>query len=78
MIRRDPARAARAFKQLTKAIQGEAELEQMIRQPDAQYSVTPVAIAKVAAFMTSIGTIRTAPANWRDVFFPEAHTLPGN
>jgi sulfonate transport system substrate-binding protein len=78
IIRRDPARAARAFKQLAKAGQSEAELEQMIRQPDAQYSVAPVAIAKVAAFMSNIGTIKTAPATWRDMFFLEAHSLPGN
>jgi len=50
----------------------------MIRQPDTQYTVTPVAIAKVAAFMSGIGTIKTAAATWRDAFFPEAHTLPGS
>jgi NitT/TauT family transport system substrate-binding protein len=78
LISQDPARAARAFKQITKATQSEAELEQMIRQPDAQYSPAPVAIGKVASFMAGIGSLKSAPASWRDLFFPEAHALPGN
>ena len=78
LIRRDPGRAARAFKQLAAASQSEAELEQMIRQPDAQYSIAPVAISRIAAFMSGIGTIKVAPKNWTDLFFPEAHSLPGN
>lgn len=78
IIRSDPARAARDFKGLTRAGQGESELETMIHQPDAQYSLAPVALMKIAAFMTRIGTLKQAPKEWKEVFFPEAHSLPGS
>ncbi len=78
IIKRDPARAAAIFKSLTKSPASEAELERLIRQPDAQYSVAPLAISKEASFMARIGTIKHAPASWRDLFFPEAHRLPGS
>jgi NitT/TauT family transport system substrate-binding protein len=78
IIRRDPARAAHDFKVLAKSGQSESELEGMIRQPDVQYSVTPVALTKIATFMARIGTLKQAPASWRDLFFPEAHNLSGS
>ncbi|HSV19114.1 MAG TPA: ABC transporter substrate-binding protein [Casimicrobiaceae bacterium] len=78
IIRKEPERAARDFKALTKAPQSDAELAAMIRQPDAQYTVTPAAVMKFATFMARIGTLKQAPAGWKDVFFPEAHALGGS
>jgi NitT/TauT family transport system substrate-binding protein len=78
IIKRDPARAARDFKALTKSKQDDAELTAMIRQPDAQYSVTPKAVMKFATFMARIGTLKEAPKSWKDMFFPEAHGLAGS
>jgi NitT/TauT family transport system substrate-binding protein len=78
IIRNDPQRAARDFWNLTKTTQGDAELAAMIRQPDAEYAVAPSAIMKFAAFMARIGTLKQAPASWRDMFFAEAHGLPGS
>jgi NitT/TauT family transport system substrate-binding protein len=77
IIKRDPARAAHHYKALTKAPQSDEQLAAMIREPDAQYGVAPVALMKFASFMARIGTLKEAPASWRDVFFPEAHNLPG-
>jgi NitT/TauT family transport system substrate-binding protein len=78
IIRNDPARAARDFKALAKAKQSDSELEAMIRQPDAQYTTTPVALMKFATFMARIGTLKEAPKSWKDVFFREAHGLSGS
>jgi NitT/TauT family transport system substrate-binding protein len=78
IIKQDPARAARDFKSLTGAKQSDAELVAMIRQPDAEYTVAPVALMKFATFMAHIGTLKRAPASWKDVFFPEAHALNGS
>jgi NitT/TauT family transport system substrate-binding protein len=78
IIKRDPARAARIFKAASKSSQSDAEMEALIRQPDSQYSVTPVSIGKFATFMARIGTIKQAPATWRDLFFPEAKDLAGS
>jgi NitT/TauT family transport system substrate-binding protein len=78
IIKRDPARAARIFKAASKSSQSDAEMEALIRQPDSQYSVTPVSIGKFATFMARNGTIKQAPATWRDLFFPEAKDLAGS
>jgi|KBSSwiStaDraftv2_1062776.scaffolds.fasta_scaffold43837_4 NitT/TauT family transport system substrate-binding protein len=78
IIKRDPPRAARHYKALAKAPQGDAQLAAMIGQPDVQYGVTPVALMKFAAFMARIGTLKEAPNSWKDVFFPEAHNLEGS
>jgi NitT/TauT family transport system substrate-binding protein len=78
IIKRDPARAARDFKTLAKAAQSDAELTAMIRQPDAQYTVTPNAVMKFATFMARIGTLKAAPKSWKDMFFPEAYGLAGS
>jgi NitT/TauT family transport system substrate-binding protein len=78
IIEADPARAARDFKRLAKASMSEEELERLIRDPAAQYSVTPVAVHKFAAFMHRIGTLKQAPASWKDLFFPEAQRLSGS
>jgi NitT/TauT family transport system substrate-binding protein len=78
IIKHDPARAARHFRTLAKSAQSDEQLEAMIRQPDAQYGVVPVALMKFATFMARIGTLKEAPKTWKDVFFPEAHDLPGS
>jgi NitT/TauT family transport system substrate-binding protein len=33
---------------------------------------------KFATFMQAVGSIKAAPANWKDMFFPEIHDLPGS
>jgi NitT/TauT family transport system substrate-binding protein len=78
IIKRDPARAARDFKKLAKAKQSDDELTAMIRQPDAQYSVAPNAVMKFATFMARIGTLKEAPKDWKEIFFPDAHRLSGS
>lgn len=78
IIKNDPLRAARDFKALAKARQSESVLADMIRQPDVQYTVAPVALMKFATFMARIGTLKQAPRSWKDVFFPEAHALSGS
>jgi NitT/TauT family transport system substrate-binding protein len=78
IIKREPERAARDFKSLAHAKQSDGELVAMIRQPDAQYTVAPVALMKFATFMAQIGTLKQAPKSWKDVFFPEAHGLTGS
>jgi hypothetical protein len=33
---------------------------------------------KLATFMVNVGTIKTRPKSWKDLFFTEAHELPGD
>jgi NitT/TauT family transport system substrate-binding protein len=43
-----------------------------------EYTRTPMKVGKLFDFMARIGTIKTTPASWKDLFFPEAHGLPGD
>ena len=39
---------------------------------------TPQKVGKTAEFMFKIGTIKTKPASWKELFFPEVHALQGD
>ena len=47
-------------------------------EPHSSFGVVPVGVEKFAAFMTKTGALKTAPASWRDVFFPEIADQPGS
>ena len=40
--------------------------------------VTPRGTIAWAAFMQRTGTIKNAPASWKELFFPEVHDLQGS
>jgi NitT/TauT family transport system substrate-binding protein len=50
----------------------------MMTSDGFEYTRTPMKVGKLFDFMARIGTIKTTPANWKDLFFPEAHGLPGD
>ncbi|MEP6943201.1 MAG: ABC transporter substrate-binding protein [Betaproteobacteria bacterium] len=50
----------------------------MINASDYAYTLTPQKVGKTADFMFKIGTIKTKPASWTELFFPEVHALPGD
>ncbi|MEO7727146.1 MAG: ABC transporter substrate-binding protein [Burkholderiales bacterium] len=49
-----------------------------ISNPDYAFTLVPEKVFKTAEFMGKIGSIKDKPASWKDLFFPEAHNLPGN
>jgi NitT/TauT family transport system substrate-binding protein len=42
------------------------------------WTMAPESAMKYAAFMHAVGSIKAAPAGWKDLFFPEVHGLPGS
>ena len=56
----------------------EDELVAMMSSPGFEYTRTPMKVGKLFDFMARIGSIKTKPASWKDLFFPEAHGLPGD
>jgi NitT/TauT family transport system substrate-binding protein len=50
----------------------------MISAADYAYTLVPQKVGKTAEFMYKIGSIKTRPASWKDLFFPEAQNLPGD
>jgi NitT/TauT family transport system substrate-binding protein len=78
-INMDKHAAAKVYLAQTKDTKDTAEdIYAMISAADYAYTLTPQKVGKTADFMYKIGTIKTKPASWRDLFFPEVHSLPGD
>ena len=43
-----------------------------------RWTMAPESTLKYAEFMHSVGTIKAKPADWKELFFPEIHALPGS
>ena len=50
----------------------------MIDNPDYEYTLKPEKVFKTATFMNQIGTVKKRPASWKELFFPEVHSLNGD
>jgi NitT/TauT family transport system substrate-binding protein len=50
----------------------------MLGSPEYRFTMTPENILKYASFMQSIGAMKNKPASWKDLFFPNVHSLPGS
>jgi NitT/TauT family transport system substrate-binding protein len=78
LIARDRRGAARIYNELAKVKTTEEETMVVLDDPDSVYTPTPVGVMKYADFMARTGQIKLKPEKWQDVFFPEAHHLPGS
>jgi NitT/TauT family transport system substrate-binding protein len=54
------------------------EIEAMLNDPAIVYTTTPQNVMKYVDFMLKIGAIKSKPESWKDLFFPNAHNLPGS
>lgn len=54
------------------------ELVDILADPEIRFTTTPENVMKYAEFMHSIGSLDEQPADWRELFFPEIHQLPGS
>jgi NitT/TauT family transport system substrate-binding protein len=50
----------------------------VVSGPQVKWTMAPENAMKFATFMHSVGTLKDAPASWRDLFFPEIHDLNGS
>lgn len=46
--------------------------------PQVKWTMVPENTMKYASFMKDVGTIKAAPASWKDLFFPEIQGEPGS
>ncbi len=56
----------------------QAEIVELLRDPDIAFSTTPSNVVRYAEFMHSIGTLGNRPDSWRDLFFDGIHDRPGS
>ncbi|MBV8889383.1 MAG: ABC transporter substrate-binding protein [Alphaproteobacteria bacterium] len=78
-IRNNPGEAAEIYVAMADDAQSSVEdLTDLLADPDATYTTTPAGVMRLTTFMQRIGRIKHRPESWKDLFFPEAHTLPGS
>ena len=54
------------------------EILEILNDPDVRFTTSPENVMKYANFMADVGTIKTRPKTWQDMFFPEIHGIPGS
>jgi len=77
-IARNPREAAEIFVKIENTKLPVAFIEKMISDPEFSYAPEPENVMKIYGFMHRVGALKTMPASWQDLFFPEAHGLRGN
>lgn len=53
------------------------QLEALLNDPVHRFGTTPEGIMRFAEFQHRTGMVRERPADWRELFFPEAHDRAG-
>jgi NitT/TauT family transport system substrate-binding protein len=77
-IAKNPREAAEIFVKIENTKLPVPFIEKMISDPDFSYAPEPENVMKIYGFMNKVGALKTMPASWQDLFFPEAHGLKGN
>ncbi|HKE41909.1 MAG TPA: ABC transporter substrate-binding protein [Casimicrobiaceae bacterium] len=79
LINKDRLAAARTYLHMTgdKSMSAE-DLARMLADPQLRFTLTPENVVKFASFRARMGSIKTRPDSWKDLFFPDLHHLPGS
>ncbi|HUK07154.1 MAG TPA: ABC transporter substrate-binding protein [Stellaceae bacterium] len=78
ILNADKAAAAHLWIEDSKSKLDPELVEKVIAGPQVTWTMTPENTMKYANFMAEVGTIKTAPKSWKDLFFPEIDDLPGS
>jgi NitT/TauT family transport system substrate-binding protein len=54
------------------------QLQEMLADPENSYSTAPSGSLIYSSFLAQIGTLKTKPAAWTDLFLPELHDRKGS
>lgn len=79
LIEHDKQKAAKIYLELSHDKRDSIQdVLKILNNPEITYTMTPENIMKVVQFMHKVGSIKTQPASWKDLFFPEIYDLPGS
>jgi NitT/TauT family transport system substrate-binding protein len=78
IINQDKRAAAELYQRMTKGKETVENTEKILADPDIEYTLTPMNVVKYADFMYDVGSTKVKPASWKDMFFPEIHSLGGS
>jgi NitT/TauT family transport system substrate-binding protein len=71
-INADKRRAAEIYLKVSKDRTSIEEIMEVLADPAIQYTLKPGGIESFVSFMAKVGTLKNPPADWREMFFPEA------
>jgi NitT/TauT family transport system substrate-binding protein len=77
-VNEDFLRAGKLYLEMSREKRLTAEdLVVSMKTKNMEYTRVPANVGKIANFMHQVGLLKTKPASWKDMYFPEAHDLPG-
>jgi NitT/TauT family transport system substrate-binding protein len=77
-INQNKQRAAEVYLAVSNEKTPVKDIVEMLSSPDVNFTTTPERIMKFADFMYRVGTVKKKPTSWKEMFFPEAHGMPGS
>jgi NitT/TauT family transport system substrate-binding protein len=77
LINGDKKWAAEAYLRISKDKDTVPDILAMLNDPAIVFTTTPQNVMKYVDFMLKTGAIKTRPDSWKELFFPNAHNLPG-
>ncbi|MCQ4161537.1 ABC transporter substrate-binding protein [Roseomonas sp. GC11] len=78
LITGDRAKAAEIFNRVSPSGSSQEDVMAMLAEPDTHFDTTPHGLMQYANFMGAVGTIRSKPATWQDLFMPALHNRAGS
>ena len=78
IVNRDKRAAADFYVRETKSRDSVESVEKILNDPQVEFTMTPKSIATYTDFMAKVGSLKIKPTSWKDMFFPNAHGLPGS
>lgn len=78
LTKKDSADVAKVYLDHSKDKLTIEETVALIKNPGSTFTLTPQNVMPFANFMAKAGIIKTAPATWQEMFFPEAQQTPGS
>lgn len=78
LTKQQPAEAAKVYLDSSKDNISVDETVALIKDPGSSFMLTPQNVMPFAVFMAKAGIIKTAPTDWKEMFFPEAAGTPGS
>jgi NitT/TauT family transport system substrate-binding protein len=77
-IKADPHAAAELWVKADNSKLPVAEAEKIIRDPENQWTMTPLRTMAFADYMARVKMVPQKPASWKDMFIADVHNLPGS
>jgi NitT/TauT family transport system substrate-binding protein len=78
LTKKEPAEIAKIYLDHSKDKLTVEETVELIKRPESTFVLTPQNVMPFAVFMAKAGITKVTPANWQEMFFPEAAATPGS